>query len=133
MDRNALRIAFAFILAGTLAAGPLAFAQQSDTPPARAADPHRQAARLSKELSLTADQAAKVEPILADRDQKIAALRANTTMAPADAKQQMRSIQQGAQQQLSNILTPQQFEQLKTIERSRAGKGHAQSPAPPTA
>jgi periplasmic protein CpxP/Spy len=129
MNRKAL----AFMLAGTLAASPLAFAQQSAPPAARTADPHRQAARLSKELNLTPDQASKVEPILADRDQKVAALRANTTMAPADAQQQMRAIQKGAQQQLSTILTPQQFEQLKSIERSHAGQGHAQSPAPPTA
>jgi Spy/CpxP family protein refolding chaperone len=96
----------------------LAFAQQAETPaPAakhHAPDPQRETARLSKQLNLSADQSAKLEPILADRDQKIAALKNNTTIAPVVMQQQMKAIHQQTRQQLATILTPDQLQQIKS-------------------
>jgi periplasmic protein CpxP/Spy len=62
-------------------------AQQQDTPPAPTAkhhhahNPQREAAVISKKLNLSSDQTAKLEPILADRDNKIATLRNDTTIS----------------------------------------------------
>ncbi len=101
--------------------------------PAHAANPHKQAMRLAKELNLTPDQTAKVEPILADRDQKIAALRANTAIGPMVAQAQMRAIQKSTREQLSGVLTPAQMQQMKALQQSRGGKGQAQPLVAPAA
>jgi protein CpxP len=146
MTHKPLNSALTFVLAAALAAGPLAFAQapQQTTPDApapsaqtgsnaasaRTLDPHRQAMRISKELNLTPDQAAKLEPILADRDQKLAALRANTALAPKDARKQMHAIQQSTRNQLSTVLTPDQLNQLESMQHAHGRQGQAPATAP---
>jgi protein CpxP len=114
----------------------LVFAQQQDAAPApttqahrHAHNPQREAARLSKKLNLTSDQTAKLEPILADRDQKVAALRNNTSVTPVVMKEQMRAIHKDMRQQLATILTPDQFQQLKAL---RHGRGNPNQPQPNT-
>jgi hypothetical protein len=135
MNRASLSAAIAVLLCGSLL-----LAQQPQTPPpgtqaatntpAYAPNPHRQAVRLTRELNLTPDQASKVEPILAGRDQQIAALRGNTALAPADLQRQMRAIAQSTRQQLSTVLTRDQMQQLKSIQQSHRNKGQAASQAP---
>lgn len=117
----------------------LVFAQQQDTAPppttqrhAPTHNPQREAAKLSKRLNLTSDQTAKLEPILADRDQKIAALKSGTTITPMIAKKQMQAIHQQTRQQLATILTPDQLQQMKA--RHNHGAPAQTSPqAPPSA
>jgi protein CpxP len=72
------RIFLSAVLAVTLASG-LVFAQApapGTTPNVRrhARNPHREAMKMAQRLNLSADQTAKLEPILANRDQKAAAL-----------------------------------------------------------
>ena len=102
-----------------------AFAQQTSDPQQAPAtqggyghhtpDPQRQAEYLSKKLNLTPDQTAKVEPILAARDQQMSSLRQNGQLTPQDRHQQMRSLNQQSEQQLSGILSPDQMAQLKAM------------------
>ncbi len=87
-----------------------------------APNPQRQADMLTKKLGLTPDQSAKIEPILADRDQKMQALMANTQLAPEDRHQQMKAINQDSQGQMAAVLTPDQIAQLK--EMRHHGHGH---------
>lgn len=87
-----------------------------------APDPQRQAERLGKRLNLTPDQTAKLEPILADRDQKLQALFQNQQLTQQDRHEQMRAIHQKSEEQLSSVLTPTQLEQLKSM-RHRGGRG----------
>ena len=80
--------------------GGLAFAQEPAPQPQqapapivrphehRAQDPHRAAMRLSKQLNLTPDQTAKIEPILAGRDQKLAALKSSDHGRPKTLRKQ---------------------------------------------
>jgi protein CpxP len=112
----------------------LSLAQQpaTTTPPEtstyhrhHAPDPHQQAAFLSKKLNLTSDQQAKLEPILADRFQKIAALKSNTSLTTEDRKQQMRTIHQDTKQQLSTVLTPDQLEQMKSLRHGHGPHNHS--------
>jgi periplasmic protein CpxP/Spy len=131
MKRLLLSTSLALALSTTLV-----FAQQQDATPAPTANAHRhahnpqrEAARLSKKLNLTSDQTAKLEPILADRDQKISALRNDTTITPVVMKQQMRAIHKDTKQQLATILTPDQLQQMKAL---RHGHG-APNQAPPSA
>ena len=135
MNRTAFPAALALILSGSLL-----FAQQpqpqppadqaATAAPAQAHNPHRQTMRLAKQLTLTPDQTSKLEPILASRDQQIAALRSNTALAPADLHKQMRAIVQSTRQQMSSILTPDQMQQLKSIQQSHRAKGQSTAPAP---
>src|SRR5277367_720768 len=97
-------------------------AQQQEAAPAptvkahhHAHNPQREAARLSKKLNLSSDQTEKIEPILADRDQKIAALKSDTTITPMIAEKQMQAIRQQTRQQLATILTPDQLQQMKSL------------------
>ena len=139
------RILLSAALALTLTGG-LALAQQAETPTPQGThhrhshDPQQQAAWLSKQLNLTPDQTAKLEPILADRNQKMAALRSNTSISHADWMQQMRTIHQDTKQHISTILTPDQLQTMKSLRHrhggSRGGQDQPSSqpqsqPAPP--
>jgi len=135
MNRTAFPAALALILSGSLI-----FAQQpqpqppadqaANAAPAHAPNPHRQTMRIAKQLSLTQDQTSKLEPILASRDQQIAALRANPALAPADLHKQMRAIVQSTHQQMSSVLTPDQMQQLRSIQQSHRSKSPQAAPAP---
>lgn len=131
MKRMMLSTALAVALIGAAA-----FAQQTpsaapqDTPGApmhhghhHHPNPQKQAEMLSKRLNLSADQTAKLEPILADRDQKFQALRENTSLTPDQRHEQMKAIHQSTEQQLATVLTPDQLQQLKTMRHGRRGFG----------
>ena len=125
MKRFILPGLLAMTLSGGLALGQ-APAAPADSAPApslheHAPNPHRQAMRMSKKLNLSADQMKNLEPILADRDQKIAALRSNSSLSKQDMKAQMRAIQKDTMQQLSSVLTPEQMQQLKTMHHGHDG------------
>jgi Spy/CpxP family protein refolding chaperone len=127
------RILFPAVLAITLTGG-LAFAQApapSATPHARrhAHNPHREAMKMGQRLNLSADQTAKLEPILADRDQKVTALRSNAALSAQDMKRQMRSIHKETRQQLNAVLTPEQIQQMKTMRHGHKAPQQGTSPA----
>ena len=117
--------------------GSLAFAQQQDTAPTPTAkhhhahNPQREAAKLSKKLNLSPDQTAKLEPILADRDSKIAALTNDKTISPVVMKQQMRAIRQQTRQQLATVLTPDQLQQIKSRHHGQGAPSQTQPETQP--
>ncbi|MEO7029939.1 MAG: hypothetical protein ABI147_11115 [Acidobacteriaceae bacterium] len=94
-------------------------------------DPHKMAMRLSHKLNLTPDQTARVEPILADRQQKVEALRSNTSLDPKSREDQMHAIHETSEQQLAGVLTPDQLQQMKSMHHGH--HGHGQPPPPPAA
>ena len=111
-----------------------AFAQAGDansTPQAMHAhhthDPHRQAMHLSKKLGLSADQTAKLEPILAQHRDQAMAIRQNTSLSPDQKHQQMHDLKRNTHQQLSSVLTPEQMQQWKSMRRAHK---QAQQTAP---
>jgi Spy/CpxP family protein refolding chaperone len=126
------RLLLTSALALTLAA-PAAFSQQPAAQSANDAtaqqpaandghhhhsfDPHKAAQHLSKRLNLTSDQTAKLEPILATQQQKIASLRSNTTLTHDQRREQFRAIHQETRTQLSSVLTPDQLQQLQSMRR----------------
>jgi protein CpxP len=126
----ALTLSGGFALGQTTQAPDSAAAAQAPVQGSRhhASDPHREAMKMSKRLNLSADQTAKLEPILADRDQKMATLKGNTTLSPQEKKQQMRTIHQDMKQQFDAVLTPEQAEQMKAMQHRHGGKG-APTPA----
>jgi protein CpxP len=127
MNRLLLSTSLALALSSSLV-----LAQQPDTTPTPAVNSHhahnpqREAARLSKKLNLSSDQTAKIEPILADRDQKIATLKSDTTITPMIAQKQMHAIRQQTRQQLASILTPDQLQQMKSLRHGHGAPTQTQ-------
>jgi periplasmic protein CpxP/Spy len=91
-------------------------------------NPHREAMMLSRRLNLTPDQTAKIEPILTDREQKMDALRANTSLTPDDLRRQMGQLRRQERTEMFAILTPEQQEQFKSMHRGRGGRGPQGTP-----
>jgi Spy/CpxP family protein refolding chaperone len=143
------RIVLTSALALTFAASS-AFCQQPAQQPANDAtqqqpaqqgrhhnfDPHKAAQRLGKRLNLTDDQTAKLEPILAAQQQKMAALRSDTSLTRDQRRQQFQAIRQDTKSQFATVLTPDQLQQLQTMRR-HGRRGHHQpqtdSANPPSA
>jgi periplasmic protein CpxP/Spy len=131
------RILLSTSIALALSTG-LVFAQQPEAVPAPTAkvhrhahNPQREAAKLSKKLNLSSDQTAKLEPILADRDQKIAALTSDTPISPMIMKKQMHAIHQQTREQLATVLTPDQLQQLKSRHHGHDTPAQAQPQSQP--
>lgn len=85
-------------------------------------DPQKQTARLSRKLQLTPDQAAKIEPILANRVQQIQQMRADTSSSPRDVHQKMRALKQDTDSQIQAILTDSQRQQYQQMQQEAMQK-----------
>jgi protein CpxP len=130
-------LALGLALAGT----SLAQAQDSTSPAPphqgpHAPNPQQQLARLTKQLQLSADQQAKIGPILQSRDQQIQALRADTSLSPPDRRAKMMSIVQDSTKQVDALLTDAQRDQWKAMrekalehQQERRSQGVPSSPA----
>lgn len=91
-------------------------------------DAHKAAQHLSKRLNLTDDQTAKLEPILATRQQKIISLRSDTSLTPDQRREQFRAIHKDTQTQLATVLTPDQMQQLKSMRQHGRRQPQQQQP-----
>ena len=94
----------------------------------RAPDPQQQLQRLTKQLQLSADQQAKIGPILQQRDQQMQALRADTSLSQADRRAKLMTLAQDSGKQIDAVLTPAQRDQLKAMrekamERAQERRG----------
>jgi protein CpxP len=142
------RIALSGILATGLALGSAAaFAQQdSPAPPDAAAQqggghrqpptPDEQVARMTKRYNLSADQQAQIKPIVADQQQKMMALRGDSSMSREDKMAKMKSIHEDSNTKIQAILNDtqkQQFaqDQQKMQERMMQRGGGPGAGAPP--
>jgi len=86
-----------------------------------APNPQKQAEMISKKLNLSADQTAKLTPILADRQQKTQALFQDQSLTQDQRRAQMKAIRENTQQQLATVLSPDQMQQLKSMKHGRRG------------
>ena len=88
-------------------------------------DPQKAAQNLGKRLNLSADQTAKLEPIFADQQQKMTALHGNTALTEDQRREQAKAIFEDTHNQLAQVLTPDQMQQLKSMRHNfRGGKRH---------
>lgn len=111
-------------------------AQDAQTQPAaphghRGMNPNRQAKRLAKQLNLSQDQVSQIEPILADRDQQMQALRADSSITPSDRRAKAKGIMDDSNSKIEAVLNDQQkqqYEQMLAARRShrQGGGGGAQ-------
>ncbi len=108
-------------------AGENAPQQQGQRP--HAPNPARVAHRLGRQLGLTQEQVAQIKPIVANRQQQMASLRADSTLTPQDRRAKARSIMQDSRNQIEALLTDtqkQQYEQM--LAQHRAQHQHNSAP-----
>jgi protein CpxP len=135
MKHLILSTSLALALMGTAALAQSTPASPDTTPQKgyhrhnHAPDPQRAAQRIGQRLGLSADQTAKLEPIFADNQQKIAALRSNTALSPDQRREQFRTIHQNMKTQLAGVLTPEQMQQLSQMRHHR-GRSPQQQATP---
>jgi periplasmic protein CpxP/Spy len=129
-------IALGSVLVVGLSGNVLLAQDQSAPPPASAPrpahvpNPRHQVKKMAKQLGLTPDQVAKIEPILADRDQQVQGLRSDTTLAPSDRKAKMHGIRQASDTRVEAILNDTQKQQYEQIKQAHRASKHQQSAAP---
>jgi len=107
-------------------------AAMTPAPTVKPMHPHKEVEKLTKQLNLTPDQAAKLTPIIKDRDDKITAIKSNTALSPEDAKKQVRGVLKSSQEQLKAILTPDQLQTMKTLHEEHQNHGQPAPAAPST-
>ncbi len=89
-----------------------AYAQGRMTPEQKV---QNQLDKMKAELSLTDDQAAKIKPILSNRQAQMMQLR-NAGADPETMKAQRKTIMQDSEKQIAGILTPEQLQKYKIIK-----------------
>lgn len=128
------------LLATAAATTPASFAQTPATPPAPAAAQQpadqlaeRRAQYLAKELGLSADQQAKLQPVLLAQRQELQTLRSQvqTGGRRLGMGQDLKASQARYDAQIKGILTPEQyarFSQLKDEQRDKLRERRAAGP-----
>ena len=123
-------IALSFCLAG----GVSVFAQAGATPEPqpqtqlrhRHHSPEHETRRLTRELNLSPEQAARIEPILAARHQQMRDLRERGSAT----REQRRAISRSTRGQIDSVLSDQQRQQLHTLRAEHHHGAHRRSAAP---
>jgi Spy/CpxP family protein refolding chaperone len=80
--------------------------------------------KLTQELSLTADQQAKIKPILEAADARRKEIWDNAALSEDDKRAQMKAAHEGVQAQLNGVLTAEQQAKLETLKKEHGRGGH---------
>lgn len=72
---------------------------------------------LATKLNLTDDQKSQIKPIIADRQQQIAAMKSDTSMRPRQKMRKMKSIFEESDKKIEAILNDQQKQQYIAMEQ----------------
>jgi hypothetical protein len=70
---------------------------------------------LQQNLSVSAQQSAKIAPILANEGPKVIAIRNNNSLSDAQKIQEVKAIQKQSDPQLKAILSAPQYDKLKVV------------------
>ncbi|HTV05495.1 MAG TPA: hypothetical protein VME86_09010 [Acidobacteriaceae bacterium] len=154
MHRKLCTYALTTLLTLGIAAGT-AFAQDDSTPPPPSQnapmhmhgrhrmDPDQQLKRMTKDLSLSADQQSQIKPILVSRQQQMQSIFQDQSLSRQDRSQKMMSIQQDTNGKIEAVLNDtqkQKYEAMQAQMRQHrwhhgmgqgAGQGTDQGSAPP--
>ena len=84
---------------------------------------------IAQQLNLTPQQKIKILPILRDEMPKVNAIKNDNSLSKIQKVQRIRAIHQQTDPQMKAILTPVQYEKLKTI-RQQAIRDATQSRSP---
>jgi len=72
---------------------------------------------IAQQLNLTPQQKEKVLPILVDEAPKVQKIKNDNSLSKIQKIQQLRAIHQQTDPQMKAILTPEQYQKLKTIRQ----------------
>ncbi len=115
-----------------LAGAPLIHAQSAEQKPARERGPGGPGGpggggrggpnieMLTEQLSLTADQKTKLEPILKAQGQKMQDLRKDESLSQEQRREKSRSLREAGQKEIEAVLTPEQIKKFEEM-RQRGG------------
>ncbi|MDJ1481016.1 hypothetical protein QNI16_11025 [Cytophagaceae bacterium YF14B1] len=108
------------ILMGLMVIG-VSMAQQRmpRTPEQRA---EMQTKRLTKEITLTADQQTQVKNILLSRAIKVDSLRADQTMDKSQRMQQLKAIKDEGDVSIQKVLSPEQYKKYLDLQEEQMDK-----------
>ena len=81
----------------------------------------QKAQAIAQQLNLTPQQKEKVLPILADEVPKVRAIKNDNSLSKMQKMQQLRAIHQQTDPQMKAILSPEQYQKLKTIRQQTIG------------
>jgi Spy/CpxP family protein refolding chaperone len=121
-----------------LAVGTAIQAQNSTNPPAAPPPVRARGIRaagqdvdqLATTLKLDDATKAKVKTILDDQQKKIAALQADTALAPADRRTKMQTIRADSNKQMKAVLTGEQFAEYQKMGQPRSRRATPAAPPP---
>lgn len=115
------------------AAAPDASAQQGRGGHRQPPTPDEQVARMTKRYNLSADQQTQIKPIVADAQQKMMALREDSSMSRDDKMAKMKSIHEDSNTKISAILNDTQKAQFaqdqQRMMQERMQRGGGAPPA----
>lgn len=95
--------------------------------------PQAELDRLNKELNLTQDEQDKIKPILEDQQKQMEALRNDSSVQGQDRFAKMRDIRKDHNDQIRNVLTPDQqtkFDEMQKRMMERGGRRGGGNPPP---
>ncbi|WP_210521363.1 hypothetical protein [Hymenobacter terricola] len=95
--------------------------KMADKNPAQKAD--HKAAKMAKDLGLTADQEAKVEKLMVDHEQENTTLKAKYAADKTAGRPAMKAAHDRYEAQLKTILTPEQYAKLDKMKAEHHGHG----------
>lgn len=70
---------------------------------------------LAKWLQLTDDQKTKIKSIISNARERAQKIRADTSLTPAQKRQQLRDLRRSTRQEIGSVLTPEQREKLRKL------------------
>ena len=106
-----------------------AFVLMASTSYAQKAGGMSKAEAIAQQLNLTPEQKIKILPILRDEMPKVNAIKNDNSLSNMQKVQRIRAIHQQTDPQMKAILSPVQYEKLKTI-RQQAIRDATQSRSP---
>ncbi|MDJ1505986.1 hypothetical protein [Xanthocytophaga agilis] len=81
-----------------------------------------QTKRLTKEITLTADQQTQVKNILLSRAVKVDSVRADQTMDKAQRMQQLKAIKDAGDANMQKVLSPEQYKRYLDLQEEQMDK-----------
>ncbi len=81
----------------------------------------QKAQAIAQQLNLTPQQKEKILPILAAEVPKVHAIKNDNSLSKMQKMQQLRAIHQQTDPQMKAILSPEQYQKLKTIRQQTIG------------
>jgi hypothetical protein len=113
----------------TVAVCYVAFVLTASTSYAQKPGAMSKAEAIAQQLQLTPQQKIKILPILRDEAPKVQAIKSDDSLSRIQKMQQIRAIHQQTDPQMKSILSPEQYQKLKTI-RQQAIRDAVQSRSP---